>query len=65
MRCKPRKDAKIIQIDIDSLKQQILISYTDANARYRADAETSIFRLPERIQKTEETIITSQDFSSR
>jgi thiamine pyrophosphate-dependent acetolactate synthase large subunit-like protein len=44
-RCKPREDAKIYHIDVDPLKQQMPVFYIQSNARYRADALTSIEQL--------------------
>ncbi|KAH7162181.1 thiamine pyrophosphate enzyme, N-terminal TPP binding domain-containing protein [Dactylonectria estremocensis] len=41
-RCKPREDAKIFHIDVDPLKQQMPVFYIQSNARYRADALTSV-----------------------
>lgn len=63
--CKPSKDAKIIHIDVDPLKQQMPVFYIDAIARYRADAEISITQLAEHIKKTKAGLISSQDFSAR
>lgn len=63
--CKPKKDAKIVHIDVDPLKQQMPVFYIDAVARYKADAETSISQLTEHIKKTKNDIISSQDFSAR
>jgi thiamine pyrophosphate-dependent acetolactate synthase large subunit-like protein len=41
-KCKPREDAKIYHIDVDPLKHQMPVFYIQSNARYRADALTSI-----------------------
>lgn len=40
--CKPRDDAKIFHIDVDPLKQVMPVFYIEAQARYRADALTSV-----------------------
>ena len=40
--CHPRKDAKIIHIDVDPLKHQMPVFYIGAIARYRADPESAI-----------------------
>jgi thiamine pyrophosphate-dependent acetolactate synthase large subunit-like protein len=63
--CKPRKDAKIVHIDVDPLKQQMPVFYIDAIARYKADAETSISQLTEHIKNTKSDTISSQAFSDR
>lgn len=41
-RCKPKEDAKIFHIDVDPLKQIMPLFYIQSQARYRADALTSI-----------------------
>jgi thiamine pyrophosphate-dependent acetolactate synthase large subunit-like protein len=43
--CHPKKDAKIIHIDIDPLKQQMPVFYLAAMARYRADSYTAFKQL--------------------
>ena len=43
--CRPREDAKIFHIDVDPLKQIMPLHYIPAQARYRADALTSIEQL--------------------
>jgi thiamine pyrophosphate-dependent acetolactate synthase large subunit-like protein len=63
--CKPKKDAKIIHIDVDPLKQQMPVFYIDALARYKADAETSISQLTEYIKKTKSDTLSSQAYSDR
>lgn len=40
--CKPRDDAKIFHIDVDPLKQMMPVFWMPAQARYRADALTSV-----------------------
>lgn len=55
--CLPRKDAKIVHIDVDPLKQQMPVFYINAVARYRADAETSISQLTEYIKKAKSEVI--------
>jgi thiamine pyrophosphate-dependent acetolactate synthase large subunit-like protein len=59
--CKPRKDAKIVHIDVDPLKQQMPVFYIDAIARYKADAETSISQLTEHIKLNKSELISSQE----
>ena len=40
--CKPREDAKVFHVDVDPLKQMMPVFYVEAQARYRADAHTSV-----------------------
>lgn len=63
--CLPRKDAKIVHIDVDPLKQQMPVFYINAIARYRADAETSISQLTEYIKNAKSEVISSQAFTDR
>lgn len=53
--CKPRADAKIFHIDVDPLKQVMPVFYIDAQARYRADALTSVEQVTE-LLKSDETL---------
>ena len=46
-KCRPRKDAKIVHIDVDPLKQQMPVFYIPAFARFKADATTSFTQLNE------------------
>jgi thiamine pyrophosphate-dependent acetolactate synthase large subunit-like protein len=50
--CKPKSSAKIIHIDVDTLKQQMPVFYIDAVARYRVDAETAVRQITQYIQST-------------
>jgi thiamine pyrophosphate-dependent acetolactate synthase large subunit-like protein len=43
--CKPKEDAKVFHIDVDPLKQVMPLFYIAAQARYRADALTSVEQL--------------------
>jgi thiamine pyrophosphate-dependent acetolactate synthase large subunit-like protein len=43
--CKPRADAMIFHVDVDPLKQVMPLFYIDAQARYRADALTTVEQL--------------------
>ncbi|KAI9873507.1 MAG: hypothetical protein M1830_000332 [Pleopsidium flavum] len=52
--CHPKKDAKIIHIDIDPLKQQMPVFYLAAMARYRADSCTAFKQLHTYINGNEE-----------
>lgn len=52
-RCKPREDAKIYHIDVDPLKQQMPLFYIKSNARYRADALTSVEQITSALKSDE------------
>ncbi|KAI9149021.1 transporter [Paramyrothecium foliicola] len=51
--CKPKEDTRIFHIDIDPLKQQMPLFYLNAEARYRADALTSIEQIISSLGKDE------------
>jgi thiamine pyrophosphate-dependent acetolactate synthase large subunit-like protein len=63
--CRPKSSAKIIHIDVDTLKQQMPVFYLDAIARYRVDAETAIRQITAHIQSTMKERISSQAFDKR
>ena len=42
---KPMKEAKIFHIDVDPLKEQMLLFYIAAQRRYKADAETALTQI--------------------
>ncbi|EXJ54223.1 hypothetical protein A1O7_09560 [Cladophialophora yegresii CBS 114405] len=43
--CKPKKDARIVHIDVDVLKRQMPVFYIPAYARFSADSATSFTQL--------------------
>ncbi|KAH6661795.1 thiamine pyrophosphate enzyme, N-terminal TPP binding domain-containing protein [Plectosphaerella plurivora] len=45
--CKPDASAKIYHLDVDPLKQTMLVFYVDAQQRFRVDAKTAITQLNE------------------
>lgn len=51
--CKPREDAKIFHIDVDPLKQVMPLFYIQAQARYRADAITTVQQVLEQLKSNE------------
>lgn len=63
--CRPNSSAKIIHIDVDTLKQQMPVFYIDAIARYRVDAETAIRQITEHIKSKMHDQISSETFSKR
>lgn len=52
--CQPRKDAKVVHIDVDPLKPGMAVHYIPAFRRYRADSETALCQLNAYIASTEE-----------
>ena len=63
--CKPSKDAKIVHIDVDPLKQQMPVFYIAAEARFRADSYTAFKQLHEYIAKDEKLSRTVSSYSDR
>lgn len=63
--CRPKASAKIIHIDVDTMKQQMPVFYIDAIARYRVDAETAVRQITNQIKTTFNDKITSQTFDKR
>lgn len=63
--CHPRSDAHIIHIDVDPLKQQMPVFYINAEARYRADSETSITQLADYIEANLADRVQSDAFQER
>jgi len=51
--CKPRADAMIFHVDVDPLKQVMPLFYIDAQARYRADALTTVEQLMSMLKSDE------------
>lgn len=51
--CQPRKDAKILHIDIDPLKPNMAVHYIPASRRFRADSETALGQLNKHIASEE------------
>lgn len=45
--CKPQASAKVYHLDVDPLKQTMLVFYIDAQQRFRVDAETAFTQLNE------------------
>ncbi|PIA99472.1 hypothetical protein CB0940_03729 [Cercospora beticola] len=61
--CRPRDDAKIFHIDVDTLKQQMPVFYINAIARYRVDAETALTQITAYINYSMKDKISSPRFS--
>lgn len=43
--CKPNPNAKIYHLDVDPLKQTMLVFYVDAQQRFRVDSETALTQI--------------------
>ncbi|KAK5175538.1 uncharacterized protein LTR77_000677 [Saxophila tyrrhenica] len=63
--CKPKSSAKIVHIDVDTLKQQMPVFYIDAIARYRVDAETAVRQIAGHIKSNMQDRIGGQAFEKR
>lgn len=63
--CRPKSSAKIIHIDVDTLKQQMPVFYIDAIARYRVDAETAVRQIADHIKTNMSERIASEAFEKR
>lgn len=63
--CRPKDSAKIIQIDVDALKNQMPVFYVNAIARYRVDAETAITQITGHIKATMQDRINTEAFEKR
>ena len=63
--CRPKKEAKVIHIDADPLKQQMPVFYINAIARIRADVETSITQITDHIRANMLDKLTSQGFEKK
>ncbi|PPJ58329.1 hypothetical protein CBER1_04529 [Cercospora berteroae] len=61
--CRPRDDAKIFHIDVDTLKQQMPVFYVNAIARYRVDAETALTQITAYINYSMKEKVSSPRFS--
>ncbi|GIZ36676.1 hypothetical protein CKM354_000014400 [Cercospora kikuchii] len=61
--CRPRDDAKIFHIDVDTLKQQMPVFYINAIARYRVDAETALTQITAYINYSMKEKVSSPRFS--
>ncbi|CAK1360827.1 unnamed protein product [Cercospora beticola] len=61
--CRPRDDAKIFHIDVDTLKQQMPVFYINAIARYRVDAETALTQITAYINYSMKDKVSSPRFS--
>lgn len=63
--CHPNESAKIIHIDVDTLKQQMPVFYINAIARYRVDAETAITQITGHIKAAMQDRLKDQKFEKR
>ena len=66
-RFKPRKDARIVHIDVDPLKGQMPLHYIGAQQQYRADSETPLRQLHQYISRNTSLseLVASEKFKTR
>lgn len=63
--CKPKPDAMIFHIDVDTLKQQMPVFYINAIRRYKVDAESAITQITAYINYSMKDIVSSKAFADR
>ncbi|KAI1073305.1 hypothetical protein LB507_010788 [Fusarium sp. FIESC RH6] len=63
--CKPKSSARIFHLDVDPLKESMLVFYIDAEQRYRVDAEIALKQITEYLQNNLAEKLSSADFDSR
>ena len=63
--CRPQESAKIIHIDVDTLKQQMPVFYIHSIERYRVDAETAISQISIYIKTNMSDKIKGEAFEKR
>ena len=62
---KPQSSAKIFHLDVDPLKQSMLVFYINAQQRYRVDAETAVRQIVAHLQTNCSERLSSSDFNDR
>ncbi|KAF5603813.1 Benzoylformate decarboxylase [Fusarium subglutinans] len=63
--CKPKKDARIFHLDVDPLKESMLVFYIDAEQRYRVDAETSLRQITDYLRASLSEKLATSEFDRR
>ncbi|KAF5566548.1 Benzoylformate decarboxylase, partial [Fusarium napiforme] len=63
--CKPKKDARIFHLDVDPLKESMLVFYIDAEQRYRVDAETSLRQITDYLRASLSEKLATAEFDRR
>lgn len=62
---KPKSSAKIIHLDVDPLKQSMLVYYINAQQRYKVDAETAIRQIVSYLQTARSEQLSTSKFDDR
>ncbi|KAH7336656.1 thiamine pyrophosphate enzyme, N-terminal TPP binding domain-containing protein [Rhexocercosporidium sp. MPI-PUGE-AT-0058] len=62
---KPKPSAKIFHLDVDPLKQSMLVFYINAQQRYRVDAETAINQIVAHLKTTCSERLATSTFDDR
>ncbi|KAF5643416.1 Benzoylformate decarboxylase [Fusarium tjaetaba] len=63
--CKPKNDARIFHLDVDPLKESMLVFYIDAEQRYRVDAETSLRQITDYLRASLSEKLATAEFDRR
>ncbi|KAH8121223.1 thiamine pyrophosphate enzyme, N-terminal TPP binding domain-containing protein [Trichoderma asperelloides] len=63
--CKPKSTARIFHLDVDPLKESMLVFYIDAEQRYRVDAETALKQITEYLRGHLSEKLSSAEFDRR
>jgi thiamine pyrophosphate-dependent acetolactate synthase large subunit-like protein len=63
--CKPKSSARIFHLDVDPLKESMLVFYIDAEQRYRVDAEIALKQITEYLQNNLTGKLSSTDYTTR
>lgn len=63
--CKPKSSARIFHLDVDPLKESMLVFYIDAEQRYRVDAEIAVKQITEYLRGPLSEKISSAELDRR
>ncbi|KAM0187757.1 hypothetical protein ACHAPI_010985 [Fusarium lateritium] len=63
--CKPKESARVFHLDVDPLKESMLVFYIDAEQRYRVDAETALKQITDFLHIHSRERLASTEFKSR
>ncbi|KAF4449686.1 hypothetical protein F53441_7087 [Fusarium austroafricanum] len=63
--CKPKPSARIFHLDVDPLKESMLVFYIDAEQRYRVDAKTALRQITQYLQAHLSEKLSSPEFERR
>ncbi|KAK2674186.1 Thiamine pyrophosphate enzyme, N-terminal TPP-binding domain [Fusarium oxysporum f. sp. vasinfectum] len=63
--CKPKSNARIFHLDVDPLKESMLVFYIDAEQRYRVDAEISLRQITDYLRASLSEKLATSEFDRR